>query len=44
LGHPVLSEITGQPITLLVASFHSGVLLGLFDPDDGGDMFFRNVG
>jgi hypothetical protein len=27
------------------ASFHAGFLLGLFfDPEDGGDMFLRNVG
>jgi hypothetical protein len=26
-------------------SFHAGFLLGFFfDPDDGGDMFLRNVG
>jgi hypothetical protein len=23
--------------------FHSGSLLGLFDPEDEGDIFFRNV-
>jgi hypothetical protein len=35
---PIKSEISGQPITLLAT------LLGLFDPEDGGDMFVRNVG
>jgi hypothetical protein len=29
---------------LLASCFHAGVLLGLFDPEDGGDMFLRNVG
>jgi hypothetical protein len=30
---------------LLANSFHAGFLLGLFfDPEDGGDMFLRNVG
>jgi hypothetical protein len=29
---------------LLVACFHAGFLLGLFfDPEDGGDMFLRNI-
>jgi hypothetical protein len=23
--------------------FHAGILLGLFDPEDGGDMFLPNV-
>jgi hypothetical protein len=23
--------------------FHSGIFLGSFDPEDGGDMFLRNV-
>jgi hypothetical protein len=23
--------------------FHTGTLLGLFDPEDGDDMFLRNV-
>jgi hypothetical protein len=30
---------------LLATYFHAGFLLGLFfDPEDGGDMFLRNVG
>jgi hypothetical protein len=28
----------------LAISFHSGILLGLFDAEYGGDMFLRNVG
>lgn len=24
--------------------FHASNLLGLFDPEDGGDMFLRNIG
>jgi hypothetical protein len=31
-----------QPSGLLC--FHVGILLGLFDPEDGGDMFLRIVG
>jgi hypothetical protein len=27
-----------------LATFHTGILLGLFDPEDGCDMFLRNVG
>jgi hypothetical protein len=27
-----------------VVSFHVGILLGLFDPEDEGDMFLRNIG
>jgi hypothetical protein len=30
--------------SLLATCFHAGFLLGLFDPEDGGDMFLRNVG
>jgi p-aminobenzoyl-glutamate transporter AbgT len=30
---------------LLATYFHAGFLLGLFlDPEDGGDMYLRNVG
>jgi hypothetical protein len=29
---------------LLATCFHAGILLGLFYPEDGGDMFLRNVG
>jgi hypothetical protein len=32
-------------IDVLATCFHAGFLLGLFfDPEDGGDMFLRNVG
>jgi hypothetical protein len=31
-------------VCLLASSFHSGILLGMFHPEDGGDVFFRNVG
>jgi hypothetical protein len=24
--------------------FHAGIMLGLFDPEDGCDMFLRNAG
>jgi hypothetical protein len=35
----------GKPISLLASCFHAGSLLGLlFDREDGGDMFLRNVG
>jgi hypothetical protein len=40
----IQSEIPGQPITQLATCFHAGNLLGLFDPEDGGDNFLRNVG
>jgi hypothetical protein len=34
-----------KPIALLDISFHAGFLLGVFlNPEDGGDMFLRNVG
>jgi hypothetical protein len=44
---PVSSVIRnfGLSIALLATCFHAGFLLGLFfDPDDGSDMFLRNVG
>jgi hypothetical protein len=28
----------------LATCFHPGIMLGLFDSEDGGDMFLRNVG
>jgi hypothetical protein len=32
-------------VARLATCFHAGFLLGLFsDPEDGGDMFLRNVG
>jgi hypothetical protein len=31
-------------ITRLATCFHADILLGLFDPEDGGDIFLRNVG
>jgi hypothetical protein len=32
-----------EPITLLAVCFYANILRGLFDPEDGGDMFLRNV-
>jgi hypothetical protein len=33
------------PIALLATCLHAGFLLGLFfDPEDGGNMFLRNIG
>jgi hypothetical protein len=35
----------GKRIALLATCSHTGFFLGLFfDLEDGGDMFFRNVG
>jgi hypothetical protein len=33
-----------QRENLLAACFHAGILPGLFDPENWGDMFLRNVG
>jgi hypothetical protein len=30
--------------TQLAPCFHAGNMLSLFDPEDGGDMFLKNVG
>jgi hypothetical protein len=40
---PIQSEISGQPIIQLATRFHAGILLSLFDPEDGNDVFLRNV-
>jgi hypothetical protein len=44
---PSVSYITqnsGWLIALFATCFHAGFLLGLFlDPEEGGDMFLRNV-
>jgi hypothetical protein len=34
----------GHEWTRPANSFHAGILLGLFDPEDVGDKFLRNVG
>jgi hypothetical protein len=40
---PVLHNVEFE--ALLVTCFHAGFLLDLFfDPEDGGEMFLRNVG
>jgi hypothetical protein len=33
-----------MPATRIATSFHAGILLGLFYPEDGGNIFLRNVG
>jgi hypothetical protein len=42
----MVNSLTGKHnVALLVTYFKAGFLLGLFfDPEDGGDMFFRNIG
>jgi hypothetical protein len=38
------TEISEEHIALLAICFQAGFLFGLFfDPEDGGDMFLRNV-
>jgi hypothetical protein len=36
-------QVTFCRLRRLATCFHAGILLGLFDPEDGGDMFLRNV-
>jgi hypothetical protein len=36
--HTAWKQVAGRVATC----FHAGILLGLFDPEDGGDMFLRN--
>jgi hypothetical protein len=39
-----LQEVGCILLAQLATCFHAGFLLGLFfDPEDGGDMFIRNV-
>jgi hypothetical protein len=44
LPHPIKSEISSQPIAQLATCFHTDNLLSLSDPENGGDMFLRNIG
>jgi hypothetical protein len=41
---PLKVNLRFGEILQLATCFHAGILLGLFDPEDGGDMFLRNVG
>jgi hypothetical protein len=40
----ILQDTSMKPcVSITVTYFHVDILLGLFDPEDGGGMFFRNV-
>jgi hypothetical protein len=39
-----LEEDITSTLKVDATCFHAGILLGLFDPEDGGDMFPQNVG
>jgi hypothetical protein len=42
---PIQVQISGWQIILLATCFQAGFLLSLFfNPEEGGDMFLRNVG
>jgi hypothetical protein len=40
----LLFSRSNKPSKKIVTCFHDRILLGLFDPEDGGDMFLRNDG
>jgi hypothetical protein len=43
--HLPFSGVPSRNVCLVLHfQFHVGILLGFLDPEDGGDMFFRNVG
>jgi hypothetical protein len=46
MGVSELSLVTfpEKKITRFVTCFHAGILFGLFDPEDAGDMFLQNFG
>jgi hypothetical protein len=37
-------EVPSTPPILRATCFHADILLSLFDPEDGGDIFLRYVG
>jgi hypothetical protein len=41
--HVIKSKLSHLPITRLATCFKAYILLCLSDPEDGGDMFLRNV-
>jgi hypothetical protein len=42
--HQLQRDFDFVPITWLATCFHTGILLILFDTEDGGDMFLQEVG
>jgi hypothetical protein len=45
VGFEVLTAVVMKSRALIVTCLHAGFLLSLlFNPEDGGDMFLRNVG
>jgi hypothetical protein len=39
----ILIKFLNEAIALLATCFHTGFLLGLFDPEDRGNIFLQNV-